>query len=306
MASFRRLLSPILCFISLFSPVLPAKFTIVNHCTYTVWPGILSNGGSPSAETTGFALENGQSRDITQPRAWAGRLWGRFDCSGEATAGTFTCESGDCGSGAVECNGKGAQPPATLAEFTLNGADGLDFFDVSLVDGYNLPMLVAPQGGAEGPANCKETSCEIDINRICPAELQLGATVDGDRKVVGCKSACLAFGTPEYCCSEDHATPETCPPSNYSANFKSACPSAYSYAYDDQTSTFTCAAADYVITFCPASSSSTSQRTSGGQSTSPSSGGGVSAVGFYHQQIFALFITTTILALPAFESMQLH
>ncbi|KAJ6947813.1 hypothetical protein NC651_002236 [Populus alba x Populus x berolinensis] len=30
---------------------------------------------------------------------------------------------------------------------------------------------------------------------------------------------------------------------------------AYSYAYDDQTSTFTCAAADFVISFCPSSSS---------------------------------------------------
>jgi hypothetical protein len=37
--------------------------------------------------------------------------------------------------------------PATLVEFTLDGAGGLDFFDVSLVDGYNLPMRVAPRVG---------------------------------------------------------------------------------------------------------------------------------------------------------------
>ncbi|MFS8016602.1 putative Thaumatin family [Helianthus anomalus] len=30
-----------------------------------------------------------------------------------------------------------------------------------------------------------------------------------------------------------------------------ACPRSYSYAYDDATSTFTCTAADYIITFCP-------------------------------------------------------
>jgi hypothetical protein len=27
-------------------------------------------------------------------------------------------------------------PPASLAEFTLSAADGLDYYDVSLVDGY--------------------------------------------------------------------------------------------------------------------------------------------------------------------------
>jgi hypothetical protein len=45
----------------------------------------------------------------------------------------------------LQCAGSGAKPPATLAKFTLNGADGLDFYDVSLVDGYNLPMLVLPK-----------------------------------------------------------------------------------------------------------------------------------------------------------------
>ncbi|BAF26073.1 Os10g0147200, partial [Oryza sativa Japonica Group] len=40
--------------------------------------------------------------------------------------------------------------------------------------------------------------------------------------------------------------------------FKAACPRAYSYAYDDSTSTFTCAAGatDYAITFCPAAPTS--------------------------------------------------
>uniref|UniRef100_M8CBJ1 Thaumatin-like protein n=1 Tax=Aegilops tauschii TaxID=37682 RepID=M8CBJ1_AEGTA len=38
--------------------------------------------------------------------------------------------------------------------------------------------------------------------------------------------------------------------------FKSACPRAYSYAYDDSTSTFTCAAGtNYAITFCPSTTS---------------------------------------------------
>ena len=39
--------------------------------------------------------------------------------------------------------------------------------------------------------------------------------------------------------------------------FKAACPRSYSYAFDDPTSTFTCAGGpDYTVTFCPGSSPS--------------------------------------------------
>ncbi|KAL0651629.1 hypothetical protein Bca4012_094320 [Brassica carinata] len=69
--------------------------------------------------------------------------------------------------------------------------------------------------------------------------------------VVACKSACEAFGTPQYCCTGAFDKPETCPPTDYSRIFKTACPKAYSYAYDDATSTFTCANANYSIIFCP-------------------------------------------------------
>lgn len=137
-------------------------------------------------------------------------------------------------------------PPATLAEFTLNGAGGLDFYDVSLVDGYNLAMTVAPQGAGTG-GNCTTTGCLVDLNPGCPSELKVLASDEG----VACKSACDAFGDPQFCCSGAYATPDTCKPSSYSEFFKNECPKAYSYAYDDGTSTFTCASADYVITFCP-------------------------------------------------------
>ncbi|KAL8535095.1 hypothetical protein ACS0TY_010932 [Phlomoides rotata] len=73
-------------------------------------------------------------------------MWGCSVCSQDSTTGKFTCLTGDCGSGTIECAEGGAAPLVTLAEFTLNGADGLDFYDVSLVDGYNLPMVIAPQG----------------------------------------------------------------------------------------------------------------------------------------------------------------
>lgn len=235
---------------------------MVNKCEYTVWPGILSNAGVPPLPTTGFALEKGEAKTLTAPASWGGRFWGRTLCTHDST-GKFSCVTGDCGSGKLECSGSGAAPPATLAEFTLDGHGGLDFFDVSLVDGYNLPMLVVPQGGSG--TNCTNTGCVVDLNGVCPSELKV--TSGDESEGVACKSACEAFQQPQYCCSGAYATPDTCKPSSYSQIFKKACPQAYSYAYDDKTSTFTCASADYTITFCP--SPNTSQKASQGQSTQP-------------------------------------
>lgn len=224
-----------------------STFTITNKCSNTIWPGILSSAGTAQLSPTGYSLEAGQSTSISVPASWSGRFWARTHCTQDSTTGKFTCLTGDCGSGTLECSGSGAAPPATLAEFTLNGAGGLDFYDVSLVDGYNLPMLVTPQSGTAG--NCTATGCIVDLNNACPSELKVTEAANGED--VACKSACEAFGDPQYCCSGAFATPDTCKPSSYSLFFKNACPKAYSYAYDDGTSTFTCAAADYVITFCP-------------------------------------------------------
>ncbi|KAF2322746.1 hypothetical protein GH714_030138 [Hevea brasiliensis] len=221
--------------------VMGATFTFVNKCDYTVWPGILANAGSPRLDSTGFELPKDTSRSFQAPTGWSGRFWARTGCNFD-DSGSGSCITGDCGSGQVECNGLGAAPPATLAEFTL-GTGGQDFYDVSLVDGYNLPMVVEGSGGS---GMCASTGCFTDLNRQCPAELRMG---DGD----ACKSACEAFGSPEYCCSGAFNTPTTCKPSVYSEMFKAACPKSYSYAYDDATSTFTCTGADYTVSFCPSS-----------------------------------------------------
>lgn len=130
-------------------------FTLVNKCDYTVWPGLLSGSGMAQLSTTGFALQPGDASSIPIPASWSGRLWGRTGCTQDAATGKFSCITGDCGSSTgLQCSGGGAAPPATLAEFTLNGAGGLDFYDISLVDGYNLPMIIMPQGGSGGNHNC--------------------------------------------------------------------------------------------------------------------------------------------------------
>ncbi|KAG2705951.1 hypothetical protein I3760_05G081700 [Carya illinoinensis] len=231
---------------SFLSEIHSASFKIVNKCRRTIWPGFLSGANTPQLPTTGFSLRSGKSKTVSIPKHWSGRIWGRTLC-GEDSTGKFSCTTADCGSGKVECTGSGAKPPATLAEFTLNGDGGLDFYDVSLVDGYNLPMLVVPRGGTGG--GCSATGCLVDLNGACPSALRVAR--ENGRGTVACRSACETFADPRFCCSEAYSTPDTCGPSIYSLFFKYACPRAYSYAYDDKTSTYTCASADYMIIFCP-------------------------------------------------------
>uniref|UniRef100_A0A8D8R575 Thaumatin-like protein 1 n=1 Tax=Cacopsylla melanoneura TaxID=428564 RepID=A0A8D8R575_9HEMI len=181
---------------------------------------------------------------LTLALFFCGRFWGRTGCSNKS--GRFSCASADCASGQVACNGAGAIPPASLAELFIAPNGGQDFYDISNVDGFNVPMSIAPQGGS---GDCKQSSCPADINAGCPGELQAKGS---DGRVVACKSACLAFNQPQYCCTGSFNTPATCPPTKYSKYFKDKCPQAYSYAYDDHTSTFTCSGnPNYIITFCP-------------------------------------------------------
>ncbi|CAL1398301.1 unnamed protein product [Linum trigynum] len=218
-----------------------------NKCSYTVWPATLTGGGAPQLPTTGFELPSGESSTLEVPPNWtSGRIWGRTGCTTDSTTGKFSCLTGDCASGQIECNGAGGIPPATLLEFTLNGnSNGIDFYDVSLVDGFNLPVSVQPLGNY----SCNATSCAGDVNGVCLPELSVTGP---DGSVVACKSACLALNQPQYCCSGEYNAPEKCPPTGYSKLFKAQCPQAYSYAYDDGSSTFTCPTGDnYLVMFCP-------------------------------------------------------
>ncbi|MBA0701688.1 hypothetical protein Goari_022145, partial [Gossypium aridum] len=138
--------------LSMLQGISGTTFTVVNKCDHTVWPGILGNS---QLDTTGFELLTGGSRSIQAPPSWSGRFWGRTGCISDQNTGQLTCQTADCGSTQMECNGKGATPPVTLAEFTI-GSGTQDFYDVSLVDGYNLPMLVEPSSGS---GTCLSTGC---------------------------------------------------------------------------------------------------------------------------------------------------
>jgi hypothetical protein len=137
-------------------------FTVSNYCSQPIWPGTLAGAGTPQLPTTGFRLDPGQSAQVPARAGWSGRLWARTGCAFGA-GGEGTCQTGDCG-GRLECAGAGGAPPATLFEVTLGkGAAGLDYYDVSLVDGYNLPVVAVPR--APSGAGCNATGCTADLNR---------------------------------------------------------------------------------------------------------------------------------------------
>ncbi|RLM74939.1 thaumatin-like protein 1b [Panicum miliaceum] len=227
------------------------SFRFTNACQHPVWVGALHGASSPPLARSGFYLAPSATSHLDAPSSgsWSGTFWARTGCAVDSATGRFSCATADCGTGDVACEGRGPAPPVSLVEVTLAapGSGGQDFYDVSLVDGFNVPVRVAPSGGGD----CRPAACPGDVNAMCPADLRVVAASGG---VVACKSACNAYGSARYCCTGQYGTPAACGPTSYSQVFKSACPAAYSYAYDDASSTFTCSgASSYDVTFCPGS-----------------------------------------------------
>ncbi|MFG1811813.1 thaumatin family protein [Streptomyces sp. NPDC049040] len=220
-------------------------FTFVNTMRQTIWLASGEQTAAPALGTTGWVLRPGETLGVRVPDRWNGRFWGRTGCTFDA-AGRGHCETGDC-DGRFQCPGYGAIP-ATLAEFNLNAWDGMDFYDVSLVDGSNLPMYINLVGGTtKDPLSadgCSAAGCTHPVD--CPSALRV--------KGGGCESPCGIFGTDQYCCRARWAPRSECRPDlwpvDYAAVFKKAEPYAYSYVDDDATSTFTSRGeAGYRITF---------------------------------------------------------
>jgi hypothetical protein len=224
--------------------------TFVNAMSQTIWVAAAPSATSPLS-ATGWVLPAGQSVTITTPNNLNTRFWGRTGCVFNS-AGVGHCQTGDCG-GLFQCKGWGTIP-ATLAEVNFDAWDHLDFYDVSMVDGANLPMwinITKSSGGTVdkiSPNGCVPAGCTKPVN--CPSALDVKAGA----AVVGCISACARLGGDQYCCQGAWSSRAACDPAkwpvDYAAVFKSAEPYAYSYVDDDATSVFTCSGVcDYRITF---------------------------------------------------------
>jgi Thaumatin family len=215
------------------APVSGGKtINVKNNCGKTVTLGWLTNGQS-NDQTTLLDLDAGSSHSITPGNNWGGRVWARDQCSH---------------SDMTHCGTSGAVSPATLAEFLFNGAGSQDYYDVSLVDGFNLAMNIVPNGGQSGGGKYQCGTPSATSFPSCPSANQVK---DDSGNVIGCKSTCSATGNPEDCCTGEYNSPQKCSANAFAKLCKQDAPTAYSYAYDDSTSTFACGASSYTVNLCP-------------------------------------------------------
>ncbi|KAJ6475515.1 Osmotin thaumatin-like protein [Mycena sanguinolenta] len=228
--------------------------TVHNACPFTVWKAcfnsLFTSTGTIPAQTTRWVA------DASTTYWLHGRIWGRLDYDFSTNPGPSSCLDGGCNGGLVcDVNTGTGVPPSTLAEFNFNGG-GNDWYDVSLVDGFNLPMRI------DNNVGCDVASCPVDLGPDCAytvtramTELNFG---------IRAPPLCRARSTPPdrpnspKCCSGQYHTAATCPPSGVTdySYFKDNCPDADAYAYDESSGTalWSCTSslnAAYAITFCP-------------------------------------------------------
>lgn len=184
-------------------------------------------------EMDGYKLKKNETITFENiPNDWSSvKIWPRTNCrrinniNGIQNKPGIICDTGDCGSEQNEyslncpnqtkikdtnfqenyCCWNGNQntaptggQPTTAVEFTLSGTDKkIDYYDLTGVDGFTIPMSVAQYNGnckncdqKLGKLLCGNPSCNFNptsINQWCPEELQI---VDKNNKIVACFSPC--------------------------------------------------------------------------------------------------------------------
>ncbi|HEX4403188.1 MAG TPA: thaumatin family protein [Polyangia bacterium] len=217
---------------------LPRKLYILNSCSYDIWTFGLPNGT--------LKIAAGDLQVVGWSNKFSGRVWPRSGCA-------------DTGN-----NPKCAQTGNdTLAEFTLNAGMKDDWYDISLVDGFTIPLSIiqldgawtpdpsyVPGGKLLGDMSCGSPVCAVDLLKNCPASQQ---KKDSMGNVVECVNGESSNG--------GHG------PTAVTSYMKMACPTSYTYPFDDPQSLFTCpsveqnngvGAKDYEIVYCPPQSPASS------------------------------------------------
>jgi Thaumatin family len=133
--------------------------------------------GSLPADANGWRMDSQATTNISVPASWSGRFFPRIGCAEDDKE--FYCSTGEClgdkNTFSQYCAVSG-NPPATLAEMTLV-ADSYDTYDVSQVDGFNVPVQMAPNpgtysGSPDGKYTCGTAGCTATT---CPSGSQLTA-----------------------------------------------------------------------------------------------------------------------------------
>lgn len=120
---------------------------------------LTKNGGTATVQLTEYTYTYTPPATPTNPdpgpvtAVWSGNISGRTGCT-SATPGS--CATAYCGSTSTPANGNcapgvGFQVPASLVEMTLQPST--DSYDLSVINGINLPMSIVPSGGTTSPTN---------------------------------------------------------------------------------------------------------------------------------------------------------
>lgn len=187
------------------------NFVLQNQCSKAIEVGVLQNGQSTP---TYYTIGSGSSQTVSLAANWAGRTWGRIDCDQSSEQSDNT-----------QCGVPGTPNPASLAEFTFEGSGNQDFYDLSMVDGYNLPISIAPIGASQGSTKYQCGTPVCATLPTCPSDLTV-LTTQGD--LLACQSDCSHYNLPQYCCTGSYNSAATCSGGPYAPMIKSACPDAYS------------------------------------------------------------------------------
>ncbi|KAF8259025.1 thaumatin-like protein [Lactarius quietus] len=217
---------------------------------------LLTDSDPAPNQPAGWLAPSSSNVSFTVSDDWMGQIWGRRDCNFTTNPGADSCLDGGCPGGLL-CTEPG-QSPVTTAEFTLStDTDIPDFYDISLINGFNMPMRI------DNTADCGVPGCNVDLSancQSCPLPLQEPYQPTGFP--TGCNSACAAGLAPDpnndpNCCTGKFDNSETCVTSGvqYYIYFKSNCPNTNVYIFDvvDSNPLFTCPSAskaNYIVTFC--------------------------------------------------------
>lgn len=282
----------------------PRRLTIVNGCLdKPLWIAHTA-AGTTGPDEQDLKIEPLASHDFLTPDGLsATRYWPKMGC--DATGSN--CEVGDSGGPGESCviraPGKGddyskCAPPVDTkfeASFGVNGQPcnpsaeggsemkGCDYVDISLVDGFTLPVKLDIQGECNESSVRQRRVQELDCTGLsmdfCPhvegltgqRVVDLAARNPRTHQVAGCYSPCMrlldtkwthqaaAVGEDpdvlSYCCPTPPVSPEVCRAgaimrTAFLRTVKKKCPGAYSFAYDDSNGLLRCTSATrYVLTF---------------------------------------------------------
>ena len=171
------------------------RFIFFNRTPHQLWIGAAGDThGNALIGGGGWLLDANSQVAYTVPMPFtSARFWARPLCNDDPN--NPTCANPTCtGANQTQCTLSGASGLTTLFEINM-GSQGndLDFYDISNVDAYNLPIAVVPVPGSYSGANpndpfsCGSIVFAEDLNLVCPAPLQVTNTRSAD--VVDCKTS---------------------------------------------------------------------------------------------------------------------